>query len=256
MYFIDTHAHLYAEEFDADRTEMLQRAIKANVKKILLPNVDIETIAGLKALTTNYPENCFGMMGLHPCSVNENYLQELATIKNELFTNTALYKAVGEIGIDLYWDKTMQEIQQKAFIEQCNWALELNLPIAIHTRSATYETIKCLKTLPKQPLGVFHCFSGSLEEAQEITKLGYALGIGGVLTYKNSNLPQILQSISIESIILETDAPYLPPVPYRGKRNESSYIPYIAEKLMDVYNVSLQKIAEITTANAEKIFKI
>lgn len=256
MYFIDTHAHLYAEEFNADRTEMVNNALKANVKKILLPNIDSSSINGISQLLSDFPNICFGMMGLHPCSVNENYTQELKLIKNELYTNAPQYKAVGEIGIDLYWDKTTQEIQQKAFIEQCHWALELNLPIAIHTRSATYETIKCLKTLPKQPLGVFHCFSGSVEEAKEIVKLGYALGIGGVLTYKNSNLPQVLQSIDIKHIILETDAPYLPPVPFRGKRNESSYIPYIAEKLMDVYSVSLQTIAETTSANAENIFKI
>jgi TatD DNase family protein len=256
MYFIDTHAHLYAEEFDTDRAMMVKRAIDAKVSKILLPNVEANTISGLKQLLIDFPNNCFGMMGLHPCSVTANYEQELAPIKTELFENTTRYNAVGEIGIDLYWDKTTQIFQENAFTIQCQWALELNLPIAIHTRSATYETIKQLKTLPKQPGGVFHCFSGSLEEAHEIIKLGYFLGIGGVLTYKNANLPNILSQLSLDNIILETDSPYLPPVPYRGKRNESSYIPLIAEKLADVFNVSMQKIAETTTYNAEKLFKL
>jgi len=256
MYFIDTHAHLYAQEFDTDRQQMVKRALDAKVKKILLPNIDSQNIEGVKQLMADFPQNCFGIMGLHPCSVEENFEKELAIIKTELYVNIKLYKAIGEIGIDLYWDKSKQEIQQKAFLEQCKWALELNLPIAIHTRNATYETIKYLKTLPTQPGGVFHCFSGSLEEAQEIIKLGYALGIGGVVTYKNSTLPQILKHIDLKHLILETDAPYLPPVPYRGKRNESSYIPYIAEKLMDVYNVSLQTIAQQTTENAENIFKV
>ncbi|NQW42757.1 MAG: TatD family hydrolase [Bacteroidetes bacterium] len=256
MYFIDTHAHLYAEEFNTDRIAMVQRAIDAKVLKMILPNVDSESIAGLKQLLIDFPNHCFGMMGLHPCSVSSNFQEELAPIQAELFANTALYKAVGEIGIDLYWDKTTQNFQESAFIKQCLWALELNLPIAIHTRSAKYETIKQLKTLPKQPGGVFHCFSGSLEEAQEIINLGYFIGIGGVLTYKNANLPTLLSQLSIDNIILETDAPYLPPLPFRGKRNESSYIPLIAEKLADAFNVSIQTIAEATSANAEKLFKL
>ncbi|MES2617453.1 MAG: TatD family hydrolase [Bacteroidota bacterium] len=252
---IDTHAHLYAEEFDADRDAMLKRCEKANVTKILLPNVDTQSIAGLKQLVNDYPNMCYGMMGLHPCSVTKNYEEELERIRQELFSGFK-YWAVGEIGLDLYWDKTTLLEQETAFDIQCQWALELELPIAIHTRSATYETIKCLKKLPKQPGGVFHCFSGSAEEAKEIIKLGYLLGIGGVLTYKNAGLPDVLKDIGLEYLILETDAPYLPPVPFRGKRNESSYLPLIAEKLAEIYQVNASEIADQTTQNAMQLFNL
>ncbi len=255
MDFIDTHAHLYAEEFDLDRDEMMNRSLEAGVSKILLPNIDIESIDGLLALADKFPHNCFPMMGLHPCSVKENYQEELAAIKRTLF-NGRKYVAVGEIGIDLYWDKSRWIEQQDAFITQCGWATELSLPIAIHTRNATRETLDCLGQLQVQPGGVFHCFGGSLEEANEIISLGYALGIGGVVTYKNSNLPEILKNIDIKHILLETDAPYLSPVPYRGKRNESSYIPIIAETLSKIYNLPLDEIAEITTANSKKLFSL
>lgn len=252
---IDTHAHLYAEEFDTDREAMLKRCEKANVKKILLPNVDSQSISGLKQLVINYPDMCYGMMGLHPCSVTANYEEEVERIRLELFSGFK-YWAVGEIGLDLYWDKTTLHEQETVFAIQCKWAIELSLPIAIHTRSATYETIKCLKQLPLQPGGVFHCFSGSAEEAKEIIKLGYSLGIGGVLTYKNAGLPEVLKDIPLEHIILETDAPYLPPVPFRGKRNESSYLPLIVEKLAEVYKVNSTTIEEQTTFNALQLFKL
>lgn len=252
---IDTHAHLYAEEFKTDSDEMFQRCVKAGVSKILLPNIDLDSIDGLKLLTERYPGMCYGMMGLHPCSVDKNYAEVLKTLKTELYSGFRYY-AVGEIGIDLYWDKTFHAEQEDAFLTQCHWALDLKLPIAIHTRSATYETIRCLKTLPAQPGGVFHCFSGSAEEAREIIKLGYYLGIGGVVTYKNAGLPEVLKSIDPTHLLLETDAPYLSPVPFRGKRNESSYLPLIAEKLAAIYEINVNEIVAITSENATQLFKL
>lgn len=251
---IDTHAHLYSDEFERNYKELFSRIEKANVSKILLPNIDSSTIKELNFLLDNYPQ-CTGMMGLHPCSVKENYKDELAAIKDELYKNNK-YKAVGEIGIDLYWDKTTQDIQILAFEEQCKWANELDLPIAIHTRQATYETIRVLKSMNKIPNGVFHCFSGSIEEANEIIKLGFYLGIGGVVTFKNSNLPEVLKQVPIERLVLETDSPYLSPVPYRGKRNESSYLEYIAEKLAFIYGCTVSEVIEKTTENAIKLFKL
>lgn len=251
---IDTHAHLYSDEFEKNYNELFSRIEKANVSKILLPNIDSSTIKELNFLLDNYSQ-CIGMMGLHPCSVKENYLDELAIIKDELYKNNK-YKAVGEIGIDLYWDKSTQEIQVRAFEEQCSWANELELPIAIHTRQATYETIKVLKSLKKIPSGVFHCFSGSAEEGHEILKLGFYMGIGGVVTFKNSTLPEVLKQVPLDRIVLETDSPYLSPVPFRGKRNESSYLEYIAEKLAFIYGCTVSEVIEKTTENAIKLFKL
>jgi TatD DNase family protein len=255
MTFIDTHAHLYAEEFDSDRTEMLKRSIQNGVSKILLPNIDSSSIEGLLSLQKEFPENCFPMMGLHPCSVNAGYKAELEIVRQSLLSNSG-FIAVGEIGMDLYWDKTFQKEQEDAFILQCEWAIELNLPIAIHTRNAHSETVKCLHELKEIPRGVFHCFGGTIAEANEIIELGFKLGIGGIVTYKNSKLPEVLRSIAIEHIIMETDSPYLPPVPYRGKRNESSYIPLIADKLAEIYELNTVEIAKLTTANAESLFKL
>lgn len=252
--YIDTHAHLYAEEFDLDRTAVIDRAVQSGVTKILLPNIDLQSLEGMKSLTEAYPQNCFAMLGLHPCSVDDQYKSILTTIESAM--ENLKIKAIGEIGIDLYWDITFKNQQIDAFLIQCNWANRMELPIAIHTRNATRETLDALNTLEKQPGGVFHCFGGTLEEAHEIIDLGYSLGIGGVLTYKNSNLAAILPQISLDKIILETDSPYLSPTPYRGKRNESMYIPLIAQKLAEVYGLPIETIAEKTTRNACELFNI
>ncbi len=254
MEYIDTHTHLFAEEFAQDPVAVINHALKAKVKKFLLPNIDVESIQALRSFTELAPENCFPMMGLHPCSVGEDYIHALAVIKEELYNNK--YYGVGEIGLDLFWDKTHLESQQKVFIAQCEWAVELGLAVSMHTRSATHETIKCLKSMKTMPAGVFHCFSGSREEADEILKLGFYLGIGGVVTFKNSSLNQVLQHVPLDRIVLETDSPYLAPVPFRGKRNESAYIPYIAEKLAEIYQVPVQRIADVTTENAITVFNI
>lgn len=253
MEFIDTHTHLFTEEFNEDRAAVIHRAVQARVKTMLLPNIDLESIAVLKETASVYNENCFAMMGLHPCSVKEDYNIVLESIRSELDSDYP-YKAIGEIGIDLYWDATTAEWQKHAFSIQCNWAAERGLAVSVHTRNASYETIKCVKALKSKPKGVFHCFTGSFEEGSEMLRTGFKLGIGGVLTYKNSNLPAVLKHFKPEDLVLETDSPYLPPVPYRGKRNESSYIPLIAERLAEVFDTSVQTIADITTANAREVF--
>ncbi|HEY1046367.1 MAG TPA: TatD family hydrolase [Bacteroidia bacterium] len=253
MEFIDSHTHLFAEEFDNDRLETINRAKQARLKYLLLPNIDETSIDALKSFSALDPSICLPMMGLHPCSVKENYKEVLDVIKNELFSGFK-YFGVGEIGIDLFWDKSTKEFQEDAFKIQCEWAIELNMGVSIHTRSATYETIKVLKSMKAIPRGVFHCFTGSVEEANEILKLGMYLGIGGVLTFKNSGLSETLKHVPLDKIVLETDSPYLSPVPYRGKRNESAYIPLIAEKLAEVYEVSVERIAEVSTANAKAVF--
>lgn len=253
MEFIDSHTHLFAEEFDNDRLETINRAKQARLKYLLLPNIDETSIEALKSFTALDPIICLPMMGLHPCSVKENYIEVLDVIKKELFSGYK-YFGVGEIGIDLFWDKSTKEIQEASFKIQCEWAIELNMGVSIHTRSATYETLKVLKSMKAIPRGVFHCFTGSVEEANEILKLGMYLGIGGVLTFKNSGLSETLKHVPLDRIVLETDSPYLSPVPYRGKRNESAYIPLIAEKLAEVYGVSVERIAEVTTANAKAVF--
>ncbi len=255
MVFADTHTHLFVEEFDADREAVLHRAIQSRVKTLLLPNIDETSIEALKSFSALDTEHCFPMMGLHPCSVKENYKEVLEMILKELDSGFKYY-GVGEIGMDLYWDKTTVDWQSDAFLTQCNWAVERNLGVSIHTRSATYEAIKLLKQMKQVPRGVFHCFSGSFEEAQEIIKFGFCLGIGGVVTFKNSGLPEVLKRIPIEHLVLETDSPYLSPVPYRGKRNESAYIPHVAEKLSEVYDVSVERVAEITTANSKRVFGV
>ncbi len=252
--YIDTHAHLYAEEFDTDRSAVIERAIQNGVTKILLPNIDLQSLDGMKSLIETYPQNCFAMLGLHPCSVDDQYKSILTAIESAI--QNVKIKAIGEIGIDLYWDTTFKNQQIDAFLIQCLWANHMELPIAIHTRNATRETLDVLNTLEKQPGGVFHCFGGTLEEAYEIINLGYSLGIGGVLTYKNSNLADILPQISLDKIILETDAPYLSPAPFRGKRNESMHIPLIAKKLAEVYGLPIETIAEKTTNNACQLFNI
>ena len=251
--FIDTHTHLYLEDFDTDRDEVMARAMKAGVEKFFLPNIDSSSIRVLHALCEKYPKQCFPMMGLHPCSVKENYKEELS-IAYDLLKKRKYY-AVGEIGLDLYWDKTHIAQQIEAFKTQIQWALELNLPIVIHCRDAfneIYEVLTQFKTLPK---GIFHCFSGTTEQAEKVIGLkNFKMGIGGVVTFKNSGLDKTLEKVDLKYLVLETDSPYLTPVPYRGQRNESSYLGIIARRLAEIKNCNVGQVAEVTTKNAIEIF--
>lgn len=259
MNLIDTHAHLYAEDFDADITEVLDRSIQNKVTHILLPNIDSSTIRRLKNTTTlsNTKLSLLPMMGLHPCYVKADVEEQLLVIKNELFTNPDNYIGVGEIGLDYYWDTSFKEAQIKALQTQIDWAIALQKPIAIHCREAYLDIVQILQT-KKHPVlrGVLHCFGGSIEEAKQLIALGFYLGIGGVLTYKKSGLDAVIKEIDTSYLVLETDAPYLPPVPYRGKRNESAYVANIAEKIAEIKNMSVELIAEITTKNAKILFDI
>jgi TatD DNase family protein len=253
---IDTHTHLFAEQFDEDRHAVVKKAIDDGISKMLLPNIDVASIQSLHQLANDFPENCFPMMGMHPCSVKENWESDLKIIKENLFSKS--YVAVGEIGIDLHWDKSTKEIQMKAFAEQIQWAKQLKLPIVIHVREAFEEAFEIVDQLNDKNLkGVFHCFTGNLAQAQHILDYGqFKLGIGGVLTFKNSGLDKVVKDISLEQLVLETDSPYLAPTPFRGKRNESSYITYVASKLAEVKNVSIEEVARITAKNSEELFNL
>jgi TatD DNase family protein len=254
LMFIDTHTHLYSEEFDADRNEAINNAISKGVDKFYLPNVDSSTIEGMLALEIHFPEHCFPMMGLHPCSVKENYRDELAIVKKWL--DLRRFAAIGEIGIDLYWDKTFIKEQELAFREQIFWALEFNYTIVIHCRNAFDEIFAILSSYEKLPKGIFHCFSGDIVQAQKILSLGnFKLGIGGVVTFKNAGLDKIVEQLHLTDLVLETDAPYLAPVPFRGKRNESAYTPLIAEKIAQIKNISIEEVASVTSQNAIEIFE-
>lgn len=254
MNWIDTHAHLYSDNFDNDRSEMVDRAIRQGVETMLLPNIDEDSIGAMLALEAAFPQHCLPMMGLHPVYVKENVEAQLAIVRKWL--EARKFWGVGEIGLDFYWDKSLLEQQYHAFRSQIALALEFDLPIAIHSRDATRACIDVVKEFQDGRLtGVFHCFSGTREEAEEIIGLGFYLGIGGVVTFKKSGLDAIVSLIPLEHIVLETDAPYLAPVPYRGKRNESSYIPLIAQTVADVKNLKIEEVAAITTANAQKLFK-
>lgn len=255
MNWIDTHTHLYLEEFKLDLDQVIQRATENGLVNVLLPNIDVSTIPEVDAMCQDYPEIARGMMGLHPCSVNENYLHDLDIIGKKLYSNT--YIGVGEVGLDLYWDKTNFEIQKQAFITQINWAKELKLPLSIHTREATTEALQIIEALQDgNIMGVFHCFGGSVEEARRVSDLGMYLGLGGVTTYKKSNLPDILNQFGLDRIVLETDAPYLTPVPHRGKRNESAYIPIIGARIAEILSVDIREVSLITTKNAKEVFKL
>ena len=253
---IDTHSHVYLADFEEDREEVISRAIESGVDKILLPNIDIASINDLKTLCTYSPSLFKGMMGLHPGSVNKNYQSDLLRIKEELFKGD--YIAVGEIGIDLYWDRTFVNEQIESFKTQIEWALSLNLPIAIHARDSFQEIFNVLDEYSDRDLkGVFHCFSGSLPEAEKaLSYTGFMLGIGGVLTFKNSGLDKVIEEVSMDRLILETDAPYLAPVPFRGKRNEPSYLKLIADKLAQVKGISIDEVATVTSKNARKLFDL
>lgn len=253
MRIIDSHAHLYASEFDRDRDEMLKRAVEAGVEKIYLPNIDSSSISAMLQLEETYPDQCFAMMGLHPCSVKENYQEELAIVEDWL--NKRPFCAIGEIGIDLYWDKTFFEQQKEAFLLQVEWAKKRNLPIVIHSRESIDIIIELLQPFKDDCLkGIFHCFGGSVEQANAIINLGFLIGIGGVLTFKKSGLAQTLEKVDLAHMVLETDSPYLAPTPYRGKRNESAYTRLVAEKLAEVKNTTLAEVGRITTKNAEALF--
>ena len=252
---IDTHAHIYAEQFKDELPVIIQRAKTVGITNILLPNIDVESIEGLNALVELDSHFFKRMMGLHPCSVQEDYKEQLAIIKSQLDTQKCV--AVGEIGVDLYWDKTKQQEQEDAFLVQCQWALESNLPIAIHSRESTERIIDLIETHFRDRLtGVFHCFVGDAAQASKIVSMGFYLGIGGVITFKNSTLRDEIIDVPLDRILLETDAPYLAPVPYRGKRNESSYIIEVVKVLSTIYNLSEKEIIELTTTNALKLFKL
>jgi TatD DNase family protein len=253
---IDTHTHLFLEEFDNDRDQVIQRAIESGVEVFLLPNIDVQTIESMHALSKKYPNNCFPMMGLHPGSVDTSWKANLDIIKEKLFSGN--YIAVGEIGMDLYWDKTNVVAQREVFSVQVEWAKELNLPIVIHSRDAYEEIYKILDKLNDANLsGVFHCFTGTEKDAEKILSYGnFKLGIGGVLTYKNARIDESLKNVGLEQIVLETDSPYLTPVPFRGKRNESAYMVHVAERLANVYGVSVSRVEEVTTKNARELFQL
>lgn len=255
MYIIDTHCHLYANAFKNDIDAVMQRASAAGVQKFYLPAIDSGVITDILAFEDRYKDRCFAMMGVHPCSIKEDYKEELRIAEEWLQKRD--FVAIGEIGLDFYWDKTFTAQQYEAFETQMQWALQRNLPIVIHTRNAMQETIKTVKPFADKGLrGIFHCFSGNEADAETITGMGFLLGIGGVVTYKNGGLPQAIQNIPMDYLVLETDAPYLTPVPYRGKRNESSYLTYVVEKLAEIKGIAPDEVAEITSRNAERIFVV
>jgi TatD DNase family protein len=255
MQFIDTHAHIYSDKFDSDRAKMLERTFGSGVTQICMPNVDSESIEGMLALEEQYPNHCLAMMGLHPCSVNQDFEKELK-IAEDWFAKRN-FIAVGEMGIDLYWDKTFIAQQKEAFRIQASWAKQKGLPLVIHSREAIREVLELLEALTDDTLfGVLHCFTGTLDDAKRLVNMNFRLGIGGVVTYKNGGLEPVLKEIGLEHIVLETDSPYLAPNPYRGKRNETSYIPIIAQKIAEIKEISINEVATQTTATAKKLFRI
>ena len=252
---IDTHSHIYSEDFHDDIDEVLQNAYNNDVKKIILPNIDSGSIKRLIDLSNAYPHVCYPLMGLHPTSVSEDYREELSVV--EYWLDKHKFYGIGEIGIDLYWDRTWFEQQKEAFIYQIKLAKTRNLPIVIQVRESFNEVFEIVKAEQDGSLkGIFHCFSGNETEAQKITDLGFLLGIGGVVTYKNSNLKQVLKNVKINNLVIESDAPYLSPEPKRGRRNESSFLVYTAQKISEIYELPIKEIAEITTSNARTLFGI
>lgn len=253
MFFIDTHAHLYVEQFENDYNTVITKALEEGIQKIIFPAIDSSTHEAMLKIEKENPNTIHCMMGLHPCSVNDNYQKEIDMVEQYLHTNK--FVAIGEIGLDFYWDKTFIKQQLAAFNYQMELALQYKLPINIHTRNATQETIEAVKPFAKRGLtGIFHCFGGSYETAKQIIHLGFKLGIGGVVTYPKAGLQDTLKQVELEHIVLETDAPYLTPVPFRGKRNECSYIKIIAQKLAEIKGESIEEIAFVTTENAKKIY--
>ena len=252
--FFDTHAHLYSEQFKEDQDAMIQRAISAGVERFYLPNIDLESIDGMLDLEKKYPEACFPMMGLHPCSVEANWEEVLTKMKTLI--DERKFVAIGEIGIDLYWDKTYEEEQKKAFRLQINWAKELGLPIVIHARDSFEQIFEIIDEENDERLrGIFHCFTGGQTEIEKILSYkGFSFGIGGVVTYKKSTLPEVLTLIPLNKLVLETDSPYLPPTPHRGKRNESAFLVHSAEKVAEIYGITLLELGKITSQNTLNLF--
>lgn len=254
MQLIDTHTHLYASEFDADRSAIIEKAIHNGITHFFLPNIDIHSIQPMLDLCWSFPNNCFPMMGLHPCSVDMHVDAHLFQIQ-KWFKKRKFY-AVGEIGLDYYWSTEFKTEQIKAFRMQIQWAIQQNLPVVIHSRNSNEDVIAILKEMKHPRLrGIFHCFGGDATQAAEVVDLGFLLGIGGVLTFKNGGLDKAIEDIPIQHLVLETDSPYLAPVPHRGKRNESFYIIEIARKLAELKKLGLSQVAEITTQNALKVFE-
>lgn len=252
---IDTHSHIYLPEFDADRREMFERAENEGVKVVLMPAVHHETNFSMFKAEEDFPGKCFSMMGLHPCSVKEGFRQHLR--KAEEYFGKRKFVAVGETGLDFYWDKTFTKEQYESFQTQIEWAMHYDIPVVIHSRNSIDECISTIKENQQGNLkGVFHCFSGDEKQAKEIIDLGFYLGIGGVVTFKNSGLDKVMAGIDMKNVVLETDAPYLAPVPFRGKRNECSYLKYVVEKLAEIKNTSKEQVADITTKNAKELFNI
>lgn len=255
MQFIDTHAHVYAPELTTNIELVIKNAISTGIEKILMPAIDSASLEAMLRVEKQFPDHCIAMMGLHPCYVKENYQEELKLVEEWIAKRKFI--AIGEIGLDFYWDKTFAKEQHLVFQTQMQWALDLRLPIAIHTRNAMGETIEAVKPFAKKGLrGVFHCFSGSKESAEQIIDMGFHLGLGGVLTYKNAGVAEAIKEIPMEFLMLETDAPYLAPVPYRGKTNEPAYMLEVAKKLAEIKSMPLHEIAAITTSNAKKLFGI
>ncbi len=255
MKFIDTHAHLYSTPLKENIEGVMKNALDNGIDTIIMPAIDSSTLEAMLEVEANYPKNCMAMMGLHPCSVKENVNDELAIIEAQL--QKRKFIAIGEIGLDYYWDKTFTTEQMEAFTMQMQWALDYTLPIVIHTRAAMGETIAAVKPFAKKGLrGIFHCFSGSRESAEQIISLGFHLGLGGVLTYKNAGVAEAIATIPMEWLVLETDAPYLAPVPYRGKTNEPAFMIQVAMKLAEIKNIPLHEVAAMTTQNAMGVFGI
>lgn len=254
---IDTHSHIYEPPFNADREEVIQRARQAGVEHILLPNINADSIAPMLNMCRRYPGYCFPMLGLHPEDIEEDYKQVLANMKALLAAPDHPYIAIGEVGLDYYWDKSKVKEQEETFRMQIEWAIEYHLPLMIHSRSAHSQLVAAISEYKDEKLsGVFHCFGGTAEEAQELLQFpDFMLGIGGIVTYKNSSLPETLTSVPLERIVLETDAPYLAPVPHRGKRNESAFVIEVLRKIAVIYNVSEQQAEDITNSNTKRIFQ-
>lgn len=255
MIFSDTHTHLYSDEFSSDLDLLISEAIAKGVQRFFLPNIDSTSVEGLTLLAEKYPEYCFPMMGLHPCSVKENWREELDCVEKLL--DERRYVAVGEIGMDLFWDKTFVKEQEIVFKRQVELANNYKLPISIHSRESFEEIYKVLlQTKKEHPCGVFHCFTGNEDQAKRAIEMGFYLGIGGVVTFKNSGLDKTLKEVGLEHLVLETDAPYLAPVPFRGKRNQPEYIIKVAEKIAEIKDLTVEEVARVTTQNSEVIFGI
>jgi len=254
MILTDTHTHLYSKDFDTDRSELIETAIKNGIKRFFLPNIDSESIPGMFQMEKQFPDNCFAMMGLHPCSVNATYQDELQVVKHWL--SKRKFIGIGEIGIDLYWDKTFLVQQQDAFRTQIQLAKEYNLPYVIHSRNSFNEVMEIVSEFKNDAIkAIFHCFSGNVQQAEEVIAAGnFKLGIGGVVTFKNSGLDKVVEAIDLKHLVLETDAPYLAPLPYRGKRNEPDHLLLVAKKIAEIKNISVEEVAAVTTQNSIEVF--